>query len=330
MNELMLRIVLIPFYILLFVVNVWYRPNRALVGSTTSADSSGGRWEKAAALPSFRHEAAGAVLENDIYLIGGIALPSVWFPTDLVEVYNAKTDTWRKAPSYPVSVHHTGAAMLGGKIYVVGGNGVRITVRSDVFAFDPEKNVWERKADLPVARGALAVAALDGKLYAVGGGINTVPTNFLHIYNPETDSWSAGKPMPTAREHVSAVGAMGKLFVLGGYAGTRFNNLTTHEAYDPKTDSWETLAPLPYAVSGFTAVALGESIYILGGEQGWAVSSEVHEYKIKENKWIRRPDLPVGRYALAAGVVNGKIHAIGGNPYLMGNEFSRDHDVFTP
>lgn len=330
MGHIFLRLALVPFSILLFFVELRDQPNRVLQGSALQVVDSSGRWEKAAPLPSYRHESASGVIGEDIYVVGGIMLPSVWFPTKTVEAYNAKTDSWRTVAAYPLAVHHTGAAVIDGKLYVVGGNGVRITVRSDVYMYDPEKNIWERKADLPIARGALGVASLDGRLYAVGGGINKKPVNFLHIYDPRTDTWKEGTSMPTAREHLTAVAAEGKIFTLGGYAGIRFNNVTSNESYDPATDTWEKRAPIPYPVSGFTAVVLGNSIFIFGGEQGWAVSNEVHEYIISEDRWVRRSDLPVGRYALVSGIVEGNIHVIGGNPYLMGNYFSSDHDVYIP
>jgi N-acetylneuraminic acid mutarotase len=265
-------------------------------------------------LPSWRYEFAAGVLDEKIYVVGGISLPSVWFPMRLVEVYDVKTDVWKTVAPYPKLVHHTGAVACMGKLYVVGGNGIRIYPRSSMFVYDPSEDSWMKKADLPTARGALGVVSLDNHIYAVGGGINTRAVNILEAYDPVADEWIT----------------RGRIFVMGGYTGNRFNNLTANEAYDPKTDMWEILAPLPYPVSGLAIAAIGGSIFIFGGEQGWAVSPEVHEYKIKENRWARRTDLPVARYALTATTVGDKIHVIGGSGYLMGNDFRKDHDIFVP
>ncbi|TAK96924.1 galactose oxidase [Patescibacteria group bacterium] len=320
---------LLPFQILLRAIEFRDKPDRVLRGSNTLINGAVGKFSTAAPLPSWRYEFAAGVLEGKIYIIGGVWLPSVWFPTRLVEVYDAKNEVWKSIAPYPRLIHHTAAVTCQGKLYVVGGNGVRIHPLACVYAYDSGKNRWMRKADLPTARGALGVASVGDRIYAVGGGINKRAVNILEEYDPLAGRWTARAPMPTAREHTVAVAADGRVFVLGGYSGNRFNNLVANEVYDPKDNTWKVLSPLPYPVSGLSAAALGDSIFIFGGEQGWAVSPEVHEYKIKEDRWIRRNNLPVARYALTASTVGNSIHVIGGSGYLMGDDFRDEHEVFT-
>ena len=320
----------LPFIVILFFNNVIYSPDRVLQGSNLPIDKNSGSWESAASLPSKRFEFASASLDGKIYVIGGIYLPSVWFPTSLAEVYDTRTDSWKKIQNYPRVVHHTSAVTCAGKVYVVGGNGVRISNVSDVYSYNPENDTWEARAKLPVARGALTAVCLNEKVYAIGGAISAKHIPLMHEYDPKTNLWKTKKSMPTAREHLVAVSAKGKIYVLGGYTDTRFNNVVENEVYDPKTDSWQSLAVLPYPVSGFTASVVGDSIFIFGGEQGWAVSNEVHEYKISENRWLRRADMPVARYGLTSVSVSNKIHVIGGSEEIMGYKFNQSHDVFVP
>ena len=320
----------IPFAVLLAFIELRDRPVRTLKGSNRPTARNLGSWEKASPLPSWRYEFAATALGDEIFVIGGVWLPSVWFPTRLAEAYNTKTGTWRKVRPYPKLVHHTGAVSCGNELYIVGGNGIRIWPKSDVYAYQSKTDQWHKRASLPTARGALGVVAIGIRIYAVGGGINKIPVDVLEIYDTKTDRWQKGRPMPTPREHIAAAAADGKMFVLGGYQHVRFNNLTTNEAYDPKTDTWEARAPLPYAVSGFAAAAIDKSIFIFGGEQGWAVSPEVHEYVVTRDIWVRRKDLSVGRYALTATAVGRQIHVIGGNALLMGDDFRNDHDIFMP
>lgn len=328
-NNTLFNIIIFPFIILFFAYELLANPARVLEGSGAVINEIG-QWTKAAPLPSFRYEFAAGALDGKVFTIGGIVLPSVWFPTNIVEIYDPKTDTWERGKKYPERVHHTGAAVCNDKLYVVGGNDIRITPKSSVYAYDIKKDSWQKRASLPTARGALGVTCLDGLIYAVGGGVNKRPVNNLDVYNPTTNTWSSKAAMFTTREHLFAVAVKGKVYALGGFGETRFDNLVSNEAYDPATDTWERLAPMPYPVSGFAAVGMGNSIFIFGGEQGDAVSKEVHEYKIDEDKWFRRPDLPAPRYALTATVVGNSIHVIGGNDMVMGYEFSRSHDVFTP
>ena len=328
-NIFLFQIKIFPFIVLFFIYELFVNPVRVLEGSGASINETG-RWKKAASLPSFRYEFVSGVLDGKIFTIGGIFLPSVWFPTNIVEVYDPQTDIWKRGKKYPKRVHHTGVAVCEQMLYVVGGNGIRIIPQSSVYSYDAKKDFWKKRASLPTARGALGVTCLEGLIYAVGGGVNKRPVNNLDVYDPDTNKWSTKAAMPTAREHLSVVAVNGRIFALGGYSGTRFNNLVSNEVYNPTTDTWESLAPIPYPVSAFAAVGMGNSIFIFGGEQGWAVSKEVHEYKIDENVWIRRPDLPTPRYALTASVVGDSIHVIGGNDTIMGYKFSDSHDVFTP
>ncbi len=326
----MAKFFLLPFVLLLAFVNVFQKPDRVLRGSDVAILEPAGTWEKAAPLPSYRYEFASTLLGKDIYVMGGVYLPSVWFPTTTVEIYSTETDTWRRGPDLPRAAHHPGAATCAGTVYLVAGNWVRIIPSPAVYALNVAANVWERKADLPLARAALGVACVENKLYAIGGGRQKSARTEVHEYDPKTDTWTEKAPMPTAREHVAVAVHSGKIHVIGGYGSDRFHNLATHEVYDPKTDTWTSAAPLPYEVSGFSAAPLGRYLYVFGGEQGWAVSAEVHRYDPSRDRWDRMLDLPVGRYALTATTVGDRIHLIGGNPLLMGYDFSHDHDVFIP
>ena len=330
MSSIIFWFKILPFILLLTFTEFYSQPDKVLKGSNLPVDKTPGTFQAADPIPSFRYEFTASAVNGKIYLVGGIDLPSVWFPTSLVEVYDPVKNLWSPGTNYPRRIHHTSSATCEGKIYVVGGNGRRIFSTSDVYSYDPLKDVWEKKANLPQARGALASVCLNGKVYTVGGGLNKKALAELDEYDPKTDTWKIKTPMPTAREHLAAVAADGKIYVFGGYPDERSNSLPNNEVYDPKTDKWETKAPIPYPVTGFSAVYHDGSIFLFGGEQGWAVSKEVLEYKIAENRWIRKADLPVARYGFAAVVVNNSIHILGGNDVLMGYKFLNDHYVFLP
>lgn len=321
---------LIPFAVLSAGKDWLLQPNRTLQGSDQPVGPSPGQWSTARRFPSWRYEFGAAVLKDEIYVVGGLTMPTVYTVTRRMEVYSPDRDAWRQAASYPVIIHHPGVATAGERLYVVGGNGLRITPYSYVFEYDSDENHWRRKADMPTPRGALGMTELDGLIYAVGGGTNKVPRVELEVYDPHRDVWARLAPMPTPREHLAAAAAGGLVFALGGYRKSLSECLTTNEAYNPSTGQWETRAPMPLAISGFAAVGIENSVFIFGGEQGWAVSGECHEYKVAEDRWMRRADMPMPRYACAAVPVNGRIHVIGGSPRLRGYMLSMGHHVFTP
>jgi len=75
--------------LLLFFIEQRDHPVRILQGSAVlKRTHTDGLWNKAKPLPSFRYEFAAATLKDKIYIVGGIFLPSVWFPTRLVEQYD--------------------------------------------------------------------------------------------------------------------------------------------------------------------------------------------------------------------------------------------------
>lgn len=336
MLETIGRLLWLPLYLLLLIKTealdlLVYRANRnSFVGSKQPVIETPGAWISAAPLPSYRYEFGASALGDDIYVVGGVYLPSVYTGTGQMEVYHSKTDAWESAPPLPIVINHTAVVSDGTYLYVIGGNMLRSETTNHVYRFDPKLKEWKRLKDMPTSRGAHGAALIDGKIYVAGGATLGKTFATLEIYDIATDSWKSGPSMTTAREHLASAAIKGKLHVLGGYLKDRFHAATTHEVYDPKTETWETRASLPLSVAGFSAVGLGDRLFFLGGEQGWAVSPEVHEYRAEDDEWVRRADMPKGSYAHIAVPLSGKIHVIGGNEVLGGYKFSHRHDVFTP
>lgn len=76
----------------------WVHPSRNIaVGTHEVYDLASNTWTKAADMPTPRNHAAGGVVQNRIYIIGGRA-GSVFIPNafnvDLVEEYDLATDQW--------------------------------------------------------------------------------------------------------------------------------------------------------------------------------------------------------------------------------------------
>lgn len=327
---MLLQLWLIPFRIITLIREFLYRKiDRTFIGSGLPI-TGGGEWKKAPSLPSFRYECGGGAVGNNVYVVGGITAPTVYTVTKRTESFDINTQNWSKVANLPVIVHHPGTTSDGKYFYVVGGNGLRISSRNDVHRFDPQTNTWTRLADLPTKRCALGVTYLNNKIYTVGGADNKTPLSTLEEYDILTNTWTRLADMPTPREHTYAVSHGDKIFVIAGYQNDRFHNVNTFESYDTKTKIWQSLPPVPARISGFSAAVWSDSIFTFGGEQGWSITDEVYEYKIKENKWFRRQDLPSARYASVSAVTPDGIHVIGGNLRMMTDQFSQEHDIFIP
>src|SRR5947207_1183070 len=78
-----------------------------------------GSWFLLQPMPHQQNEAATAMVDGKIYVIGGFEFDSE--PTTRVQVYDPASNTWSEGTPLQEGVHHAGAAVVGNKIYLVGG-----------------------------------------------------------------------------------------------------------------------------------------------------------------------------------------------------------------
>ncbi|MEK0360742.1 MAG: kelch repeat-containing protein, partial [Nitrosopumilus sp.] len=65
-------------------------------------------WERLADMPEARSEMESAVIDDKIYVIGGLSNRNSI--TDSVFVFDTKNETWSMGTPMPLEVHHSGAA----------------------------------------------------------------------------------------------------------------------------------------------------------------------------------------------------------------------------
>ena len=75
-----------------------------------------GKWEKRADMPTPRFALSTAVVNGEIYAIGGWDANNWALPT--VEAYDPAIDTWTKKANMPTAKSFLGTAAVNGKIYV--------------------------------------------------------------------------------------------------------------------------------------------------------------------------------------------------------------------
>jgi N-acetylneuraminic acid mutarotase len=284
----------------------------------TTSLTTGSFWTSGASMPTPRTEVTGAVLNDDIYVIGGFDESGQ--VTDIVEVYDITNNSWTKAAPLPEPLHHTAAASHDNKMYVVGGYTAPWSPSNKLFIYDPVQNKWQEGKPMPTARGALNVDFVNGTLYAIGGSSDR-PLDSNEAYDPSSDIWTSKALMPTARHHAASAVVDGKIFVIGGRISGSLENISVNEAYNVEQDTWITnLEAMPSKRSGIAAAgspvnSSSSSIYVFGGEEPSKTFNSNEKYDERTNKWTSEPPMPTARHGLAAvHTEHDKIYVIGGGP----------------
>jgi len=93
-----------------------------VVANVEEYDPNTDTWIKKNDMPAARGGSCSAVLNDKIYVMGGIPNMMMLNKSDsIVEEYDPATDTWTKRKDMPMDRAFASASVLDGKIYVVGG-----------------------------------------------------------------------------------------------------------------------------------------------------------------------------------------------------------------
>ena len=111
------------------------------------------RWTKRADMPNPRTVFFSVVIDEKIYLIGGLRAGDRRFAP--VEVYDPATERWRVIPGAPSVVLPFGVVAVNGKIYVFGGDDKDWELSPIVEVFDTGFHNVEARGKLPTRWGEL-------------------------------------------------------------------------------------------------------------------------------------------------------------------------------
>lgn len=171
----------------------------------------------------------------------------------------------------------------------------------------------------PVRGGAIqetAVVALDGKIYVLGGFDGSLAVvRSVRIFDTSSCTWSDGPDLPRAMHHMNAAVAGDTIYVLGGMDGLNFTPLGDVLAWNPKlATGWVAKTSMPAGSGRGSAFigTIGDVIYVAGGLRSGAVTT-FSSYSTLNDTWdANLPPLPQARDHGCAGVVGGKLYALGG------------------
>jgi subtilisin family serine protease/N-acetylneuraminic acid mutarotase len=217
-------------------------------------------WSTGANAPAARAAAGEAVLDGQLYLVGGCTTNACAPYADGVFRYDPASDSWETLASYPVPTAWQSCGAVGGQVVCAGGlaNGNPTT---DAFAYDPASNTWTPVADMPVNLWGAANHAANGMLLISGGltGPSTI-TNEGYAYDPATDSWS---DLPASNNLLFRPGSGCGFYKVGGSVIAGFQPTNVGELL-PGFDQCGDAADVPWLEVDPTAATLapGESVEV--------------------------------------------------------------------
>lgn len=241
---------------------------------------------------------------------------------------------WMRGKTIPQARVEPAVAMLDSRIYVVGGMMAGWLASNQVQVYDPLSGQWESAAPLPILVHHAGLAAIEGDLYMTGGYddmgqmMRAEPRiNQAWRYDPEADVWTRIADMPAPRAAHASIAINGLLYIVGG-TGTAAREVWV---YNPATDTWDTSqrALMPMAREHIAAVALDGQIYVVGGRWNNINTGATEKYDPASDTWTKLADMPTPRSTLSLAVLNGYIHAAGGEDMISGCTYAV-HEVYDP
>lgn len=282
------------------------QPHQVSTGCAVLAyEEADDRWHRVAMLPEPRHHHAGAIVDDNVYVIGGLnsrrTLTGRLRPLSSCLCYQIRQRQWLRLPDLQVPRAYHGCATVGGTLFAVGGKDKRGRLLGSVEYLEPGSELWRLLAE-PLKPGRMAAAvASSGEAVFVAGGIARSEDGRLWLladvdcYDLQAKRWFRGPRLPWPVCFGALVTtASGVLIHLGGLSLSPDNGEKVpravggvfHEAavvteartfssrsdvliWDPSSaDSrWKSLRPLPEPRHGVAAAVCPneDTLYALGG-----------------------------------------------------------------
>jgi len=144
-----------------------YVPDNSGLGAISSLnevyDPATDSWTTEEPLPIATSDYPSAVVDNKIYVIGGLSSNP---RSDLNQIYDVESGVWSEGALMPLGIRYGAAGATVGvnapkRIYFISSGRTQV--------YDPGNDSWTFGADLPTRREGFGVAVVDDTLYVIGG-----------------------------------------------------------------------------------------------------------------------------------------------------------------
>jgi N-acetylneuraminic acid mutarotase len=283
-------------------------------------------WSTGAPSPLARFEASGAVIANELWVMGGFTSRSLQV-TRRIDIYDPESNSWRPGPDLPGAETHMAVVSVGNDIVVVGGFAGPFSPRPQtttaVWRYSAATATWTAGPPLPMAGAGFAWGLIGTELHIAGGLDLTgnVDVDVHYVWNLSGQAeWTSAARFPNPRNHGGGAVAGGLFYAIAGRH--RWDESAGHvadvNAFNPATGAWTTRAPIPsprseIGASTFT-LADGRIVVIGGSVAGVMPSSDVFAYQPSSNIWSALTPLPERRKGAVAFQIGRRIIVTTGSP----------------
>ena len=268
-------------------------------------------WVEVAPLPTPRAFPAVAVLNGQIFVIGGRDANGE--PLDVVERYDPGSNSWSAVEDIDKARFNASATVFNGQILLTGGREDDDELTDDVEVYDPIDERWESFEHLEDEREGHGTFSIDGDVY-VFGGLNEDAQfrDDAEVYNESTDSWEdyGFWTLDEPRAAFAAVPDGSGVLIFGGFE--TFGPVAEVEHYVPN-QSGSTRAALPEPRGSLAGSRGAGLVFAIGGlNAAGVVVARVDAYNALLDQWEPRPALPEPREGAVAAEVGGTLYVFGG------------------
>lgn len=291
--------------------------------SSYSADSTLDYWQdNTTSLPVTVDYFSSAEYGDNIYYIGGYDRASET-ASNIVQIYNTKTNTWSNGANMPTARFLTDSIQYNGKIYCFGGadsggtssNGNTLDI---IEVYDIKSNSWSSLGKMPEPKERLNAIVYNNKALLIGGYTNRKDyslSNSICVLNLDTLTWESNIPMGFYRVAFTSQIYNDKLYIFSGNEshidGTNIDYSDVN-IYDFKTKTWSKGAESSIKRHGVTSVKVGPYIYVFGGRGNYQNRKEVEVYNFQTDSWDMASISPIEIHWGRATLKNNKVYCVSG------------------
>lgn len=270
-------------------------------------------WSKGAAMPTATVFSSAALLNGEIYVVGGDDKSGT--AVSDVQVYNPSTNAWSAGTPLPTATDSTSAAVVNNFLYVFGGSPSGGGVTNAVWAYNPSTKKWTGKAAMITARNETLAVVENNVVYVIGG--STGHGNFVatvESYNPATNTWKSETSM-SGNKDAPGGGLIGTTIVAVDGSPAPSEVTGDAEGYNANTNKWSELTADPTARTGPCSGVVNGILYDTSGytNNAGAATTVNESFSSSTNKWTTTlAKIPQGTMFPASVVANGQLYCLGG------------------